>query len=296
MLEQKVNQLRRIKRDVGYWLHDTKRFLLQPFSSKDFINEKEIRVVGLRRSGNHGIITWIKRHYNNDVWHLNNVSPQTNPYRHLYQHYPREKLKKEAKGIFSKKECLIYNYESYTLESITNSTVEKNHDLYLGKSQTKYDLLILRDPYNMFASIRKGQIKKKKDFLYLNTHPNNQKSIPELWLDYAKEFLGETNYLKQNRVMVNYNQWVSDQDYRRKISEKLGLEFCDAGFNVVKNYGGGSSFNGTEFESQASKMDVLNRWQGFIDDDKYRTMFNQEIIEYSQKIFGHIKGTEDLVN
>ncbi|MDJ0532536.1 MAG: hypothetical protein QNJ70_08565 [Xenococcaceae cyanobacterium MO_207.B15] len=295
MLEQKVNQLRRIKRDVGYWLDDTKRFLLQPFSNQDFINQKEMRIVGLKRSGNHGIITWIRRHYHERIWHLNCVSPRRNPYRHLYEHYSREALKKEAQGIFSKKECLIYNYENYTLESITNCLLEKNHDLYLGKSHTRYDLLILRDPYNTFASMLKGQI-NDNNFYYLHTLPKNPKSITELWLDYAKEFLGETNYLQHNRVMLNYNQWVSDQDYRRKISEKLGLEFCDAGFNVVKNYGGGSSFNGTEFESQASKMDVLNRWQGFIDDDKYRTMFNQEIIEYSQKIFGHIKGTEDLVN
>ena len=295
MLEQKINQLRKTKRNVGYWFDDTKRFLIQPFSSKDIINQKEIRVVGLKRSGNHGIITWIRRHYNEGVWHLNDVSPLKNPYRHLCEHYPKEALKQEAKGIFSKKECLIYNYENYTLESITNSIFEKKHNLYLGTSHTRYDLLILRDPYNTFASILKGQI-NTNNFTYLHTHPKNQKSIAELWLDYAKEFLGKTNYLKHNRVMVSYNQWVSDKDYRKNISQKLGLDFCDTGFNVVKNYGGGSSFHGTEFNNQASKMDVLNRWQEFIDDKEYKKMFSNEIIEYSQKIFGHIEGTEDLIN
>ena len=294
MLKQKINQLRQVKLDVGYLFDDIKRFLLKAFSSKDIINQKEIRVIGLKRSGNHGIITWIRRHYNEYVRHLNNVSPLKNPYRQLYEHYPKDELKREAKGIFSKKECLIYNHENYTLESITNHTFEKKHDLYLGKSHTRYDLLILRDPYNLFASILKGQRNQNK-FNYIYTHPKNQKTIAELWLDYAKEFLGETNYLKHNRVMVNYNQWFSEQDYRRNISTKLGLDFNDTGFNIVKKYGNGSSFNGTEFDNKVSKMDVLNRWQELIGDDEYRKMFNKEIIEYSQKIFDHIEGSEDLI-
>lgn len=295
MLQNKVNHLRSFKRELGYFFDDTKRILLQPFSPQDYINQKEIRVVGLRRSGNHGIIIWLRRHYDRHILHLNNVSPMRNPYRQLYQNYStKEKLKQEAKGIFSKKECLIYNYENYTLDSIVNSKCEKNHDIYLGKSASRSDLLILRDPYNMFASIRKGQLQKKSNHNYLKTYPKNQKSISELWLDYAKEFLGETNYLKQNRVMLNYNQWVCDQEYRKNIAKKLDFNFCDTGFNVVKNYGGGSSFDGTKFNNQATKMDVLNRWQNFIDDPEYRQMFNSEIMEYSQKIFGSIKGTEAL--
>ncbi len=295
MLEKKINQARKIKRDLSYWLDDTKRSLLQPFFSQDFINQKELRMVGLKRSGNHAIITWLRRHYQERVWHLNDVAPGRNPYRHLYEHYSRPALKQEADGNFSQKKCLIYNYENYTFESIINSLLEKKHDLYLGKSQIRYDLLILRDPYNTFASILQGQI-NDNNFSYLHTLPKNKKTITELWLDYAKEFLGETNYLQHKKVTINYNQWTTSEQYRNNISEQLGLDFCDAGFDIVKNYGGGSSFQGTDFDQQASKMDVLNRWQKFIDDEEYRKMLNDEIREYSQKIFGHIEGTEGLIN
>ena len=294
MLDRKIHQLRKLKHNVDYFLDDTKRLLLQPFSSSGYINQKEIKVVGLRRSGNHGIIIWLRRHYQQKIWHLNNVSPFKNPYRQLYHHYSdKERLKQEALGNFSPKECLIYNYENYTLESIVNSKCEKNHDLYLGKSANRYDLLILRDPYNMFASLRKGQLQTNNKN-YCKTYPKNRESITQLWLNYAKEFLEETNYLQQKRVMVNYNQWVSNLDYRKSISQELDLNFCDAGFNVVKNYGGGSSFDGTKFNAKADKMDVLNRWQEFVNDEEYRKMFNKEIIEYSQKIFGYIEGTEAL--
>lgn len=294
MLDTQIHQLRKLKHNVDDFLDDTRRLLLQPFSNSDYINQKEIRVVGLRRSGNHGIIIWLRRHYPQKIWHLNNVSPERNPYRQLYQHYSdKERLREEARGNFSKKECLIYNYENYTLESIVNSKCEKNHDLYLGKSAKRYDILILRDPFNMFASLYKGQLQTNSKN-YCKTYPKNRESITQLWLNYAKEFLGETNYLQQNRVMVNYNQWVSNLEYRKNISQQLNLEFSDAGFNVVKNYGGGSSFDGTNFNDKANKMDVLNRWQEFVDDKEYKKMFDEEIIEYSQKIFGYIEGTEAL--
>ena len=296
MLTQTINRLRKIKGNLGDLIDDTTRSVVQPFSHQNIVNQKEIRIVGLRRSGNHGIIIWIRRHYANRIWHLNNVSPFKNPYRQLAKNYPdKEKLQKEAQGIFSQKECLVYNYENYSLESIANSKCEKKHDLYLGKSYQKYDLLILRDPYNMFASIYQGQQQAEGDSNYILTYPNNQKSITRLWLDYAKEFLGETNYLKNDKILLNYNLWVSDRNYRQSISTQLDLEFCDTGFNVVKDYGGGSSFDGTKFNQQADKMDVLNRWQKFIDDEDYRKMFDNEIIEYSQKIFGRIEGTEALI-
>ena len=135
----------------------------------------------------------------------------------------------------------------------------------------------------MFASLRKGQLKTVKGN-YFKTYPNNIKSISALWLNYAKEFVEEIECLTRNRVMINYNQQVSDRDYRQQISQQLELDFCNAGFNVVKNYGGGSSFDGTKFHDNAKSMDVLNRWQEFVDDEIYRKMFNREIVEYSQRI------------
>jgi len=42
-------------------------------------------------------------------------------------------------------------------------------------------------------------------------------------------------------------------------------------------------------------MDVGSRWKYFADDPSYRKLFdNQELLEYSERIFGHIPGTESL--
>ena len=217
------------------------------------------------------------------------------PFRQLAESYPNKApLIEQSKGNFVCKECLIYNYENCSLESIANSRCEQKHDLYLGRSQERYDLLIIRDPYNTFASICKGNNKSKATNPYSDTYPKNYKTIAELWLEYAKEYLGETNYLPHNKVVVNYNQWVSDRSYRQSISQQLGLDFCDAGFNTVKDYGGGSSFDGNKFDSKASEMAVFSRWQELKCDRQYQEMFDPEITEYSRKIFGTLPGTDEL--
>ncbi|MGD1702176.1 hypothetical protein [Dapis sp. BLCC M229] len=55
-----------------------------------------------------------------------------------------------------------------------------------------------------------------------------------------KEYLEEINYLKHNKIYINYNQWFADVEYRRKIPEKLQMEFFDAGIDRVTGFGGGS--------------------------------------------------------
>jgi len=260
------------------------RHLSNTVNSPEIVNQKEIRVVGLKRSGNHAIINWIRKQHHGEVWHLNKIPVKRNPYRFLYEHYPKEKLKQEAKGNFTKKDCLIYSYEDHALEQITNKGFESKAELYLGKSASKYDLLILRDPFNLLASrFKKGYIKVKCPDI----------TLVELWISYAKEYLGETNLLKSKKICVNYNQWFSDVNYRRQLAEQLNVKFSDAGFNDVKGQGGGSSFDGLTFRGKAAEMDVLNRWKVFADDPQYRKLIdNVELRDYSERIFGHIPGTE----
>ena len=54
---------------------------------------------------------------------------------------------------------LIYSYEDFPLDQVASDKFEHNHDLYLGKSAIRYDLLIIRDPFNLFASRLKASSK-----------------------------------------------------------------------------------------------------------------------------------------
>ncbi|MGB7058105.1 MAG: hypothetical protein WBD58_10410 [Geitlerinemataceae cyanobacterium] len=281
------------KGSVVHGIQDSFRLLLGHQNCQKIVNQKEIRIVGLRRTGNHAIIQWIVKQQIGNVLCLNNLPIDESPYRHRYE-YPEkndlpeqiEKLEAEAKGEFTLKECLIYSYEDHPLKSVFSDRFEDRHDLYLGKSRCRYDVLLLRDPFNLFASRFKSHKIGVKE---------TEQDMVSVWIEYAKEFLGETNYLKHQKICINYNEWFRDREYRRKIADLLDSEFSDAGIDEVSHYGGGSSFNQQNLQGKARQMDVLNRWKSFADDPAYRQLFkNPELFEYSEKIFGCLPGTDCL--
>ncbi|MDY6783746.1 MAG: hypothetical protein SW833_14600 [Cyanobacteriota bacterium] len=286
---------RRGKRELENQIEDWVRGMTQRHIWSEVVNQKEIRVVGLRRTGNHALLNWIKEQEKGEVWHLNNVQSQENPYRYKYNNlsefFPNNKwsidrFKNQAKGNLTPKDCLIYNYEDYALSDVFSEKFEEKHDLYLGKTKTRYDVLVIRDPFNLLASRLKNN--------YMPTKDKNKNCI-DLWIDYAKEYLGETQYLRYNKVCVNYNQWTTDIEYRKQIAQQLNLEFSDAGINKVSGCGGGSSFEGRALDGQANQLDIGNRWKHFCEDKVYRKLLdNEQLWLYSEQIFGQISGTEQL--
>ncbi|OZH53967.1 hypothetical protein AFK68_14040 [Hydrocoleum sp. CS-953] len=289
------------KRYLAHNIEDFIRILTQKDKLSEIVNQKEIRVTGMKRTGNHAIMNWVKSQHTGEVGFLNNVAANENPYRYKYENlqdnFPEHKWaiehnRQQAKGYFIKRDCLIYSYEDFPLDQIASDKFEGNHDIYLGKSAIRYDLLILRDPFNLLAS----RLKTSSKVSYFLSVNSQNKTMIDLWLDYAKEYLGETNYLKHNKICINYNQWFADIDYRRQIADKLQMEFSDLGIDKVTGFGGGSSFEGKQFDGKGTSMDVLNRWQKVSDNPQYKQFFDREVLEYSEKIFGHIPGTESLIN
>jgi hypothetical protein len=309
--QKKINYLlRRASQKVSHIFEDYTRIVSRSSSSQKVVNEKEIRVLGLRRSGNHAIINWIAKQVKGDVMFINHVKPLENPYRDQYESQVilGRKLdetlwnyrepgwwRREKNGDFSFKDCLLYSYEDQEIEKVARASFEQKHDLYLGKSEQRFDIIVMRDPFNLFAS--RLQSKPRDDrpnFSMLEVYSRRYK-LPELWVSYAKECLSETSLLKHNKLFVNYNQWFFDIEYRKSLSAQLQVEFTDDGLNDVSISGRGSSFDGDKYAGEAYKMDVLNRWQLFADNTRYRQLFKTAgVQEYSEKLFGHIPGTEVL--
>lgn len=287
-----INKLRDIKRELVYSLYDQVNTVLYQFRPQTIINDSEIRLIGLKRTGNHGITNWImKQYYEAKIAYLNDVKPQYSPYRLYYNHFPDNRFNKEAFCQFSKKDLLFYSYEDQPLSQIVDAQFEKKHDLYLGKSSKRYDVLILRDPFNLFAS-RLKMMDGLSGFHYLI-----QKISIDLWISYAQEFLEETDYLNQKKVFINYNKWFCDQEYRKNLSQQLDLQFSDMGLEKVKGQGGGSSFDKLNFTGKATQMKVFERWHNVKDDPRFINIFkNEQLWDYSEKIFGKIPGTECLRN
>ncbi|WP_204137396.1 hypothetical protein [Halomicronema sp. CCY15110] len=287
---------RKASRTLQHSTEDVWRLLTGNFQERAIANKKELRIIGLRRTGNHTVAEWIKAQEPGAIEHLNNLEVRCNPYRYKYEmlidHYPEhhnwayKHYQPLAKGRFPEIDCLICGYEDHPLGSIADPLFEQLHDAYVGKSAKRFDILVLRDPFNLFASRLKSNMIPVKSAKF---------TAVDLWIQYAKEFLGETQYLNHNRIAVNYNQWVTDVDYRQQLAAQLGLEFSDTGIKKVASLGGGSSFDGSAMDGKGDQMAVLERWQHFKDDEAYRALFkNRQLLEYSQKIFGDMPNTDIL--
>ena len=51
----------------------------------EVVNQKEIRVIGMRRTGNHAIINWIKNQEIGNIEFLNDLKINRNALRHSYE-------------------------------------------------------------------------------------------------------------------------------------------------------------------------------------------------------------------
>lgn len=289
-------------------------FTYYPDPTVEIINKVCIRIVGLSRSGNHAIINWISSQTQGRCIFFNNVRADESPFQNyihaatchqehwrlqeLKTHNPDydgkeglELLKEEAKGNFLKKDFLMVSFEDCSLKKIARKNFVRAHDRFMGKSEAKFEILILRDPFNLFASRIRFESSRKRQLSRLDP-----KDASKLWIQYAIEFLGETNYLGDRKLCINYNRWVVDSEYRASIARQLDIKNTDAGINNVPKFGGGSSFDGIEAHGQASKMDVFGRWKSYVDDPYFRSiMSDKQLIKYSERIFGHIPGTELLL-
>ena len=283
-----LNELRAVKRDLAYASHDAWRLTTKRHQLNQVVNQTEIRFIGLRRSGNHAVLNWIFKQLQHPVYFINNVEAGMSPFRFGHLHFPDKEYRNEAWGNFSPKEYLIYSYEDYSLKDICTPYSESKHDLWVGKTRKRYDVLLLRDPFNLLAS------RLKKNYMDVKTP---SESVVSLWIEQAKECLGETNLLKHNKIVINYNQWFRSVEYRQKLASQLGLEFSDKGFNYVSSYGGGSSFDARSFQGNAACMDVETRWRCFKDDKAFlKLVANEEIFHYSRAIFGEIPEVDQLLN
>ena len=267
-------------------------------------NKHEIRVVAQRRSGHHAVVNWLRHQIKGRYCFLNNCDVNGNPFvrcqresslfntsliEHSWAFWERE-----SSGCLSKKGVLIYNYEDKSLSDVVTEDFERHRMQWLGTSDKQSDILILRDPFNLMASRFRWILGCGFEF-----EMEQFKEILGMWKEHAREFLGETSYFPA-KVAISYNEWFCNQDYRQEISRKLGLEWNDKGLYEVAKWGptiAMGSFNGLDYDGQANKMKVLERWKEFDDHPDYLHLLNdEEIFDLSSKIFGLVPGTEVILD
>lgn len=249
-----------------------------------------ICVVGFKRSGNHAIINWIAQQYGEHgrVLHLNCPRALSDPFRTARNGFLYEpgrevaKLQRPISDMFSGKcDCIICSYETTPLFLLSNrfSRLWRRH--LVGMGFKAVNALILRDPFNTAASRQFVSAVGFSPFRY-----------PELylrhWKSYAREFLGVTNHLGNDRVSINYNRWTQDIGYRKEVARALGIPFSDKGFREIRGFAR-SSFDASRMNGVADQMGVHTRWAQYSDDARFWTLFkDQELLDLSHRAFGTV--------
>jgi len=275
----------------------------------DFLFEREIRIFGIKRSGNHAVLSFLWDHFpmkKKEIVHLGNTNLS------LFPMHPKEAMEF---GSFARELRRTWDVDRTFINGIehlpTDHIAVLLQPFYLYNRQRRewafkyekkyfarkvYNIIILRSFHNNLASLVKlGEIR--------DTHEEEVRSLfygscvykefTELWVQYAKEIAGITNYIP-NKIVIIYDEFVSSEDYRREISHRLGLEHVDSGINFVAR--AKSSFDYHKYRGEALKMKVLDRWKYFYEadypnvwwslDECRNMILNQEVVKYNKDIFG----------
>jgi hypothetical protein len=237
---------------------------------------------GLKRSGNHAVINWLLG-TNSFAFH-NNIIP-------IAKILTGEKdmpAPLPLKSWLARRHALPF-WETWKARNKDLLITLEDHPVDLSPftdlPEDARNILILRDPYNLFASrIRKASLVDNASY-QTEPGPLFDRAIIR-WKEHAREFLGDTKVLK-NLTTIYFDRWFQSEPYRRAICAGLGLEFSDITLSKVSDHGGGSSFDLSSFDNKASQMNVLNRVASLT--EKERQLFSSiendtEIAELQKRI------------
>ncbi len=259
-------------------------------------NKRKIRIIAQRRSGHHAILFWLISLIKGPVCYINNftkvkVKPdkltefkngfKRNHYWHFFN-MEKQDVMKEDLFFITNKEVLIFNVEEEDDLKGLNKKIENSRFYPKNNSDEIINILVIRDPYNMFASRLRME---ETNSQFPKGHFNNR--ARKRWICYAKEFLSLTSFLT-NKIVINYNKWFSEIEYRKKLSSLLNLEFHN-NYKGVPKMGDGSSFDQDRYNGKSHEMKVLERWEFYKEDKRYLSLMkNEKMKELSDKIFGKI--------
>jgi len=229
---------------------------------------------GIRRSGNRVVAAWIANQYEPPVH--NPVNPSMDYLLKCHREgKPAEGHHKWQETVTAR----VLPFEDHKIESV--AVVEPNRGFCraIGESENTHLAVILRDPYNLFATRVKHYELLSPTGKWIDTRMATRQ-----WVKYARAFTGDAE-LPEGTLCVSYNKFLADLSYRKEISKRVGGTFDDSSLDIVDDNGGGSSFDGTEYNGSGREMPVMERWRIYADNKAFRSLFTKEIRELSKEIF-----------
>jgi len=228
-----------------------------------------ITFIGMARCGNHGVIHWLQRSFENSLF-INNTQGK--------------EIRVADQGRIDN------NTPSTVIISLEVEDLIRNLEKPLLSWEARNRVFLLRDPFNTYASKRKYSENQDKRGVIFNYYGKRLYIFTRNWKDHAKEYLGITNHLGDKNV-ISFNKWFEDAAYREGLLREMGADIYTTDINkmIPNRKIPGSSFDDKKYKNSATQMDVLNRWKYYADDEEFKTMLkDDELMELSYKIFGNV--------
>tara|TARA_Y100000592_G_C5482355_1_gene326443 strand:+ start:9736 stop:10470 length:735 start_codon:yes stop_codon:yes gene_type:complete len=237
----------------------------------------KILLLALSRSGHHAVLNWLIKQFKGSTIHYNNCELGWED---------RELIPGGGRKVFYNEYGeIVKNLESpqnkaYSIETFDMEDYQKfDFDTF----DVDHVVLVVRNFYNWIASSAISNA-KSIEYEWQDYRGRTQPPTPTLWLKQAKELIGDSDIIKLPKTLISYDDWFDSEEYRIDICKQMNLSYSNKGLEEVPKFGDGSGFNGFNFDGNAQKMNVLNRWQS-VAPELLEKFYQEDIDSLNKRIF-----------
>jgi len=259
-----------------------------------FRAKREIAFAHMKRSAGHPVLDWIASQTDGRVLFRNSIDQN------------RSARRSSRLPCIPRREPLAaFRGADLAMVLCSHEDTPPDQVDYLGGVETprRTRVFLIRDPFNHLAStVKMGQ--RRGDWTLIHKPTETGEPTTEgiarwadRWKHYARECLRIIEEHPPGEVAINYNRWLCDAAYRDELFEWLGLDLrSDDSMNRVPIQGAGSSFEHRKLDGRARQGSYTERWKNCADKPWFRDAFkDEELVALSVQLFGHLPGTEALI-
>ena len=226
-----------------------------------------LRVVGMRRSGNHAICNWLQRNApQGAALFLNNCRAGADPLRSFNG--------LEVSGVRRGEDLAAAAAEVGQGALLLVSYEDSAHNQFAGlralsgpvpDAAFDQDVLIYRSPLNWVASL----LRKMQDNPSLSAS-DRVATLARALATYGDHLEAVEMAEARGHVAICYDQWVADEVYRARVLKALGLPVHDNSLGAVQPYGGGPTFQ--KDATEAAELTPTDRYRAMATDPEYQAV------------------------
>lgn len=224
----------------------------------------------MRRGGQHGVINWICSQLRPSI-HFNDCSLADGnlismaPYKYIEN--DKKRIQMHPLEIIDPYDFTmwLFNFEDQWIAETLEQFLDWS--LYLFDFESITSIVVVRDPYNLFASRSKDE--------RIKLIGDEAKTLYKSHMDIVMN--------SSDFVAINFNMWFKEEEYRREVALRLNIPFTDDGLNDII-WPGESTFDGAGYDGKAQEMKILTRWKQLGDEFVDKEM-NDDLRQYAKDYF-----------